>query len=124
MRADMSNIENPDSGGSFPSPPAAFVACLLSVWAIAWALFDFLALIDLPISSLSILKIIQILAYLFVIYLSWKVLLFFAVEMKAGLAELKRDGTKWQFLQGLLITFVVTPGSLGLIWFMYQVFIS
>jgi hypothetical protein len=54
--------------------------------------------------------------------MSWKVLWFFAGEMKNGLIEVKTYGTTWQFISGLFITFFVTPISLGLIWFLYVIF--
>jgi len=120
--SNMSNIDSSSHESPLHPPPAAFLACLVSCWAIWWCLDTFLTLIDLPISSLSIRQIALIIISPVVMYISWKVLLFFAAEMKNGLSELKTYGTKWQFVTGLFITFFVMPMSLGLIWFMYQVF--
>jgi hypothetical protein len=118
----MNNIDSSSPEAALHPPPAAFVACLVSCWAIWWCLDKFIMLIDVPISSLSILQIALLITYPVVLYISWKVLLFFATEMKNGLLELKTYGTKWQFISGLFITFFATPISLCLIWFMYQVF--
>ena len=118
----MNNIDSSSPEAALHPPPAAFVACLVSGWAIWWCLDKFISLIDVPISSLSILQIALLIIYPVVMYISWKVLLFFATEMKNGLLELKTHGTKWQFISGLFITFFVTPISLGLIWFMFVIF--
>jgi hypothetical protein len=118
----MNNIDSSSPEAALHPPPAAFVACLVSGWAIWWCLDKFITLIDVPISSLSILQIALLIIYPVVMFISWKVLLFFATEMKKGLLELKTYGTKWQFISGLFITFFVTPISLGLIWFMYIIF--
>ena len=118
----MNNIDSSSPEAALHPPPAAFVACLVSGWAIWWCLNKFISLIDVPISSLSILQIALLIIYPVVMYISWKVLLFFATEMKNGLLELKTYGTKWQFISGLFITFFVTPISLGLIWFMFVIF--
>ena len=118
----MNNIDSSSPEAALHPPPAAFVACLVSGWAIWWCLDKFITLIDVPISSLSILQIALLIIYPVVMFISWKVLLFFATEMKKGLLELKTYGTKWQFISGLFITFFVTPISLGLIWFMYIMF--
>ena len=120
----MNNIDSSSPEATLHPPPAAFVACLVSGWAIWWCLDKFITLIDLPISSLSILQIALLLIYPVVLYISWKVLFFFASEMKNGLIELKTYGTRWQFVAGLFITFFVTPISLGLIWFIYVIFTS
>ena len=118
----MNNIDSSSPEAALHPPPAAFVACLVSGWAIWWCLDKFITLIDVPISSLSILQIALLIIYPVVMFISWKVLLFFATEMKKGLLELKTYGTKWQFISGLFITFFVTPISLGLIWFMFVIF--
>jgi hypothetical protein len=118
----MNNIDSSTPEAPLHPPPAAFVACLVSGWAIWLCLDKFFTLIDLPVSSLSISQIAMLIVCPFVLYMSWKVLLFFAGEMKNGLIELKTYGTTWQFISGLFITFFVTPISLGLIWFLYVIF--
>ena len=122
----MSMSDNDDSKTpvSLYLPPIALVAFLVSGLGIFFCLSKFLSLIDLPISLMSYRQKAQLIGCTFGVYIGCRFLWFSAIELKIGLSKLKILGTKSQFVQGLLITFLITPIIIVLFWFIYQLFSS
>ena len=120
----MSDNEDSETAVSLYMLPIAFLACLVFGLGIFFCLSKFLSLIELPISSLSYRQKAQLIGCSFGVYIGCRFLWFGATELKIGLSKLKILGTKAQFIQGLLITFLITPASFMLIWFIYQIFSS
>ena len=118
----MSMSDNDDSKTAvyLYLPPIAFVACLVSGLGIFFCLIKFLSLIDLPIGSLSYRQKAQLIGCTFGVYIGCRFLWFSVTELKIGLSKLKIFGTKSQFVQGLLITFLITPLGIMMFWFTYQ----
>jgi len=118
----MSMSDNDDSKTAvyLYLPPIAFVACLVSGLGIFFCLSKFLSLIDLPISLMSYRQKAQLVGCTFGVYIGCRFLWFSVTELKIGLSKLKIFGTKSQFVQGLLITFLITPLGIMMFWFTYQ----
>ncbi len=120
----MSDDDDSKTAVSLYLPPIAFVACLVSGLGIFFCLSKFLLLIEQPIGSLSYRQKAQLIGCTFGVYIGCRFLWFSATELKIGLSELKIFSTKSQFIKGLLITFLITPLSIVLFWFIYQLFSS
>ena len=118
----MSMSDNDDSKTAvyLYLPPIAFVACLVSGLGIFFCLSKFLLLIEQPIGSLSYRQKAQLIGCTFGVYIGCRFLWFSVTELKIGLSKLKIFGTKSQFVQGLLITFLITPLGIMMFWFTYQ----
>ncbi len=121
---NMNDKDDSETAVSLYLPPIAFVACLVSGLGIFFCLSKFLLLIEQPIGSLSYRQKAQLIGCTFGVYIGCRFLWFSATELKIGLSELKIFSTKSQFIKGLLITFLITPLSIVLFWFIYQLFSS
>lgn len=120
----MSDNEDLETAVSLYLPPIAFLAFLVFGLGIFFCLSKFLSLIELPISSLSYRQKAQLIGCSLGVYIGFRFLWFSATELKISLYKLKILGTQSQFIQGLLITFLVTPLSIVLISFIYHIFSS
>ena len=121
---NMSDNEDSEKSVSLHLPPLAFAACLVSGLGIFFCLSKFMSLIEIPVGLLSYRQKAQFIGSVFGVYIGCRFLWFGATELKISLSKLKILGTKAQFIQGLLITFLITPASFMLIWFIYQIFSS
>ena len=119
---NISDNDETETTVSLYLPPIAFVACLVFGLGIFFCLSKFLTLIELPVGSLSYRQKAQLIGSSFGVYIGFRFLWFSATELKISLYKLKILGTQSQFIQGLLITFLITPLSIFLFWFIYQLF--
>jgi hypothetical protein len=119
---NMSDNDDSKTAISLYLLPIAFLACLVFGLGIFFCLSKLLSLIELPIGSLSYRQKAQLIGCTFGVYIGFRFLWFSATELKIGLYQLKLLGTQSQFIQGLLITFLIAPLSIVLCWFIYQLF--
>jgi len=119
---NMSDNDDSKTAISLYLLPIAFLACLVFGLGIFFCLSKLLSLIELPIGSLSYRQKAQLIGCTFGVYIGFRFFWFSATELKIGLYQLKLLGTQSQFIQGLLITFLIAPLSIVLCWFICQLF--